>query len=430
MSGTGLIGPDTLRLVDRLLGVPACAALTLMRHSARFFRRRSAPINRPPQRVLFVQLAEAGSMVIADPAMRALAARTGAQCHCVTFALNRPSLAITGTVAEDNVFAIRTGSARELLVDAWRFLRWVRRTRIDTVVDFELFSRLTAVLCFATGVPRRTGFHRFAGDGLYRGDLYTDPVAFNPRLHMAQNYQMLVEAVLGAATSPAPAPHLAIAALTPAVHPRTIAAAELAAVRAQLADALQGPLAGTRLVLVNANASAMLPQRRWPEANFVALIDALLARRADVRVLLIGAADDRATTATIAAQVADPRCVDGAGLFPLANLPALFSMAAVMVSNDSGPAHFASVTALPVIVLFGPETPALFRPLGNATVISANLACSPCVNAGNQRRTQCTDNQCMKRISVAEVVAATSTVLDAEARPPHHLRPRREALAA
>lgn len=428
MSSTGLIGPDTLRLVDRLLGVPACAALSVGRRVARFFRRRSAPIAHAPQRVLFVQLAESGSMVIADPAMRALAARTGAQCHCVTFALNRPSLAITGTVADSNVFAIRTGSARELLVDAWRFLRWVRRMQIDTVVDFELFSRLSAVLCLATGVARRAGFHRFGGDGLYRGDLYTDPVAFNPRLHMAQNYQMLVEAVLGTTTAPAPAPHLAVAALSPVVHPRTIAATELAAVRTRLAHALQAPLAGTRLVLVNANASAMLPQRRWPEAHFVELIEALIARGADVRVLLIGAADDRATTAAIAAQVANPRCVDGAGLFPLAHLPALFSVAAVMVSNDSGPAHFASVTALPVIVLFGPETPALFRPLGNATVISANLACSPCVNAGNQRRTRCTDNQCMKRISVAEVVAATSAVLDAEARPAR--RPRREALAA
>ncbi len=83
-----------------------------------------------------------------------------------------------------------------------------------------------------------------------------------------------------------------------------------------------------------------------------------------------------------------------------------------MVSNDSGPAHFAAVTDLPVIVLFGPETPQLFRPLGNATVITAGLACSPCVNVGNQRRSMCTDNQCMKRIPVSQVFAAVRVALE------------------
>jgi hypothetical protein len=49
--------------------------------------------------------------------------------------------------------------------------------------------------------------------------------------------------------------------------------------------------------------------------------------------------------------------------------------------------------------------------LGNARVITAGLACSPCVSATNQRRTGCTDNQCMQRISVAEVLPAANDIL-------------------
>ena len=396
--------------MDRWLGVPLCAVLSGMRRAARTWWRTRAR-DQAVRRVLFVQLAESGSMVLADPAMRALAARSGAQAYCLTFAHNRDSLAIAGTVPPERVFVIRTGSLRVLAADAWRFLRDVRRARIDALVDLELFSRLTAALCLMTGVRRRAGFHRFEGVGLYRGDLYTHPLAFNPQLHMAQNYLMLVEALF--AEDVPPAPRLPAAMLVPRVRRRELGAEELAAVRDRLVRLGGCPGGDERIVFVNANASAMLPQRRWPQAHFVALVRAALARHAEVRVLLIGAEDDRATTAAIAAEVGDVRCVDIAGLFALGELPALFTLGTALVSNDSGPAHFAAVTALPVIALFGPETPVLFRPLGDATVISAGLACSPCVNAGNQRRTRCNDNQCMQRISVAEVFGALCRVLDA-----------------
>ncbi|MEO7135079.1 MAG: glycosyltransferase family 9 protein [Vicinamibacterales bacterium] len=38
----------------------------------------------------------------------------------------------------------------------------------------------------------------------------------------------------------------------------------------------------------------------------------------------------------------------------------LYTLASVLVTNDSGPAHFASSTPGHTIVLFGPEPPLLF----------------------------------------------------------------------
>lgn len=400
-----MIDHETLRRLDYWLGVPACALLTALRRLCIALGLRRQLQARPLRRVLFIQLAESGSMVLADPAMRMIAA-TGAQPYCVTFAANRASLAVTGTLAETYIFTLRTASATAIVADAWRFMAWVRRNGIDAVVDCELFSRLTAALCLLSGIRLRAGFHRANGIGLYRGDLYTHPVAFNLRLHMAQNYLLLAQALLGAA------PRLPLAEPDPQLRPRQVTVAEFSAVRAKLAACLPDRGEMARLVLVNANASALLPQRRWPEEHFVALIRKLLEQFADVSVLLIGAAEDGASTAAIAGKVGNKRCIDVAGLFPLNQLPALFSLSAAMVSNDSGPAHFAAVTALPVIVLFGPETPVLFRPLGRATVLSAGLACSPCVNVGNQRRTRCNDNQCMKQIAVARVFAATRAVLE------------------
>ena len=75
-----------------------------------------------------------------------------------------------------------------------------------------------------------------------------------------------------------------------------------------------------------------------------------------------------------------------------------------MVTNDSGPGHFSSVTDLHTVVLFGPETPALYGSLGKSIPITAQLACSPCVSAANHRKTPCQDNVCMKAISVSHVL--------------------------
>jgi ADP-heptose:LPS heptosyltransferase len=85
-----------------------------------------------------------------------------------------------------------------------------------------------------------------------------------------------------------------------------------------------------------------------------------------------------------------------------------------MVTNDSGPAHFAAASGLPTIVLFGPETPDLYRPLGNSTAIYAGLACSPCVSASNHRKSACDNNVCMSAISVDEVFRAVDAVLAAQ----------------
>jgi len=400
-----LIHPDVLRRLDRWVGIPLCWGMTLLRRVRVPLFAVRRPQGQAPRRVLFVLLSESGSMVLADPAVRALAEDGGCEAYFLTFENSRPALAVTGTVPAERILSLRSASLFTLLADFWRLRRRVRELAIDTLVDLELFACLSSVLCVASGVRRRVGFHAFRGGaGRYRGDLYTHKVAYDPARHISHNYLALVDALLE---------RQPLCRSTLPTVPRRIAhAAESAAVRALLAATLpQRRGQATPLLLVNPNASEFLPQRRWPVPHFVALICRLLERHAGLSVLLIGAASDAVTTAAIAASVGDLRCVDIAGRLALAELPALFAAADVLVSNDSGPAHFAAVSDLPVVVLFGPETPILYRPLGRATVLSAGLPCSPCVNVGNQRRTRCRDNRCMREIPVDRVLAAVEATL-------------------
>jgi ADP-heptose:LPS heptosyltransferase len=401
---------DTMRRIDRYAGVPLCAIATVLTRLAGWLRGRAL---RPIGRILFVELSEMGTTVLAQPAMRKAADKLGAELYFVIFKRNVGSLDLLGTFPAANVFTIRDTSLAHLAWDTLAFLWWTRTKGIDTIVDLELFSRFTALLTGFAGADRRVGFHRFHQEGLYRGEMLTHRVAYNPHIHVSKNFIALIDALL----APVPAvpysktkigdEELVASIALPGAE---VQAAMLARIRAEAAF----EPARQRLVLVNPNASELLPHRRWMPDRYAELIRRLIAGHADILVAITGAPNERPEAEALAAQ-SGPRCISLAGKTALAELPALYSHATVMVTNDSGPSHFAAATGLRTIVLFGPETPKLYQPLGPSRAIYAGLACSPCVSAHNHRKTACTDNVCMKAISVDEVYAAVAEELTASA---------------
>jgi ADP-heptose:LPS heptosyltransferase len=95
----------------------------------------------------------------------------------------------------------------------------------------------------------------------------------------------------------------------------------------------------------------------------------------------------------------------------LRQLLVLFGLADILVTNDSGPAHFATLTTIDVVALFGPETPLLFAAPGpRSHPLTVNLACSPCVNAFNNRQSSCRDNRCMTHLPVEQVLATVCRI--------------------
>ena len=166
-----------------------------------------------------------------------------------------------------------------------------------------------------------------------------------------------------------------------------------------------------RIVLINPLAGGFLPQRRWMPDRYVALMRGILEAAPDVLVLITGSPADHDDAESMCRSVGSERCINFAGAVRFEQLPVLYTVAALMVTNDSGAGHFASITKLPTYVLFGPETPKLYGSLGNSTPIHSGLACSPCVSAANHRRTPCTDNKCMQAITVNQVFEAVRPVL-------------------
>ena len=411
-NGAGrFVRTQTIRILDYWLGVPLCALLTAWRRLAG---------NRPaaPQRILFLKFIEQGATVLAQDAIRRAALRVGREnvFFCV-FESNRAILDLLDVIPRQNILCIRDARLLLFVADFARALLAMRRRGIDTVIDMEFFSRASAIFSFLSGATTRAGLHRFTGELPYRGDLMTHRVQYNPHLHISVQYSVLVEAAMHDSVDEplfkVPAEQITGSASTTPVFVPTREETERVSNLIREAGSA-GP--SDPVVLLNPNASDLLPLRKWEGARFVEVGRRILQAHPGARIVVTGAPGERAAAEQLCRDLNSPRAVSAAGRTSLRELLTLYTLSHVLVTNDSGPAHFASLTPVHTVVLFGPETPLLFGSLAPATtIIWKQLACSPCVSVFNHRLSPCTNNRCMQLISADEVFAAVEAVLSPNA---------------
>ncbi len=406
MAGLASNTPLFQRL-DKWAGIAACACCTVLRWlgvcgEAGGGGRRG---------MLFVKLAEQGSTVLAGAAIRDAVEKFGRDnVYFLVFDENRFILDAHDLIPHGNVLTVRTGSLAEILTTAVGRLFEIRRLRLEALVDMEFFSRATAAFSFLTGIPKRVGFHAYFSEGPWRGNLFTHRPRYNPHLHTSSTFRGLVAAL---DADPGAFPQFPWIPPDPTAFepPRFVpTAAEIAAMEGLVAEGCGGKPGA--LVLLNANASDLLPLRRWDDANYVALAKNLLTSVPGLFIAFTGGPGEAEKTGAIVRAVGSDRAFSVAGRTTLHELLALYGLADVLVTNDSGPAHFATLTGVHTVVLFGPETPRLFGVLlPRCRTITAGLACSPCVSATNNRQTSCPNNACMKSIRVETVSSAVADAL-------------------
>ena len=398
---------NAMRAIDRFLGIPLCFIATVV--CKLFFRYKKGV---KPSKVLFVELSEMGSAILADPAMRLVRQKYNAELHFIIFEKNKASLALLQTVPDENIFTIRPEGFK-LVIDTLRFLFWARRKKIDTTIDLELFSRYTALLTGFSGANNRVGFYRYHNEGLYRGEMLTHRIAYNYYNHISKNFIAMINS-LDEKSDGNPYSKSLVKDDDISIVKAQANEGDKEKVRKAIDEVVGGSWRTDtpRLLLVNANASDLLPQRRWPAEHFASFVNLMLLRYDDILALLTGAESDYPQAENIKIRVNDRRCVNFAGKVTLQELLPLYSISSVMVTNDSGPAHFSSVTDLETVIIFGPETPELYGSLGNSTPLFLGLSCSPCVSAFNHRKTSCVDNVCVKKITPESVALIVSGILD------------------
>jgi ADP-heptose:LPS heptosyltransferase len=412
------ISVNTMRAIDHWVGVPLCAIVSPFVALLDGIKNIFGSDQSAPKKLLFIELSEMGSAILVDPAMRNAQAR-GAELYFLIFKSNRASLTLLNTVKPENIFTIDSSSLSGLIIDTLRFLILARKHRIDTVIDLELFSRFTALLTGMCGARRRVGYHIFHGEGLWRGFMLTRKVHYNPHIHITKNFISLIHAAF-AQKIEVPFSKIEIPDSEVRLEQAIIDPSALVKVRERIEklakeENIHYTPGKERLILINPNASDLLPQRRWAQQRFSELIQAIHQQYPNDLILITGSPAEVAYVEKVRAVANVKNALNFAGQVSFAELPPLYTLSDVMVTNDSGPGHFSAVTPLRTVVLFGPETPALYGSIGNSIAITANLACSPCVSAANHRKTPCHDNVCMQAITVQQVLdKVTKQLQDAD----------------
>ncbi len=148
------------------------------------------------------------------------------------------------------------------------------------------------------------------------------------------------------------------------------------------------------------------PAKRWLPERFAEVATAVSAGR-PVHWVLFGTAGDAEIGATIEAS-AGARCTNRIGQTTMDQLIAELRECALLLTNDTGTMHLATILGVPVVAVFGSTEPYLTGPLGNAChIIRHHVECSPCF-----LRACPIDFRCMKAVTVPEVVEAVSSLLN------------------
>ncbi len=328
------------------------------------------------QRILVIKLRAIGDVLLSTVVLKNLrAAFPAAQ---IDFLTEKPgSHVVKGNPVIDTVLAFdsRTQSSIGLLL-------LIRRRRYDLVVDLFGNPR-SAIASLVSGARYRVGY-RFK----WRQHCYT--IAVEPRGGEVHNTQFNLDA-LGEMGIP-------IFDRSPSF-PTGDEDREFAREFFRWND-----LDGASVVALNPGGGWL--SKRWRARSFAELGDRV-ARSSSAKIVLVWGPGELSIAEEIRSSMVEPVIVIPPAT--LKQLGAILERCSVVVTNDSGPMHIASVLGTPVVAIFGPTRPDLQGPVGEKSIVVQNsrLVCLGC------NYTTCPiGNPCMEELSVDEVFHAFTQLYD------------------
>jgi len=346
---------------------------------------------RGSRRVLLVQLADLGDLMLAGPAITHLR-HTHPEDRFTL--LTKPSnealashLADDLLLADKNLFDDPFSILRPRALTVLARLGWkLRRARYEEVIIFHhlvtRWGRLKfAALALATGAPVRRGLDN--GHGWFLTDAVTDR-GFGAR-HEAGYF-----GALSKGTEPVPL-HVDREAARRLLHDKEVRGA---------------------FVLMHPGSGTYSTARRWPLEFFGEVADQLWHERR-LRTVVVGGAGEEALAAKLVAG-RDGWTSSVAGMTELPALAGLLSESILFVGNDGGVAQLAFLLCRPSVVIYGPTSPATWGPQSaNARAVMLDLPCSPCFYRFKDLGTPkgCATRECLWSLRPDQVLEAIADVL-------------------
>jgi len=308
-----------------------------------------------------------GDSIISMSAVRAI--KAGRPDAHLTIAAPEKIAAAWKLVPEvDEVVGLTSGS----LFHVVRLIR--QQPRFDVAVLFPNSLRAAFEVWFG-GIPRRVGYRGHHRRWLLN-QIISEPSRLGPIEHQVYRYLQIARELGGPADPPPTRMFL----------PRA---------KRNGATAKIGLCPGAEYG----------PAKRWLPERFAEVALAVSAQR-PVQWILFGTAGDSESGALIETTVG-ANCANRIGQTTLSQLISELSECALLLTNDTGTMHLATILGVPVVAVFGSTEPRLTGPLGTGHhIIRHQVECSPCF-----LRECPIDFRCMKAVTVAEVVDSVASLL-------------------
>ncbi|MCY4021130.1 MAG: WecB/TagA/CpsF family glycosyltransferase [Chloroflexi bacterium] len=346
-------------------------------------------------RILLVQLADIGDLVLATPAMAAL--REAKPDSRIDLLASRHAMDIVPPALVDTVIPFDKGkqNATRALLSPSNIAKLcrLRHVNYDTVIFFHHFTLRAGLIKFRL-IANVSGARRIIGLRNEHASFLTDAVADRGfgRVHEAQ-YWLDLAALVGAPSKARPA------------HVYSENSEAIASTIDELTD---GPI-----VVLHAGSGGYSKARRWSPARFAEVADQLKSRY-QAHIVLVGQSSDDSPEA---ARLMNFEVLNLVGKTTLPQLAAVLRRADLFIGADSGVMHVAAAAGTPVVSIFGPSNHEAWKPWtvdGWASIQRSGVACSPCSYVGHSigARDGCAARTCMKLVTSRQVIEAAATVLE------------------
>jgi heptosyltransferase-2 len=328
-----------------------------------------------------------GDAVIAVPALRELR-RVLPQAHITLVSRSGAAdIFIDADFVDEVLIYDRSG-----LASVWNQARQWRQRNFDLALLFQNAFEAAAI-AFLSGTPARIGY-----DTDRRGFLLTHSLrspAWQDERHESFYYLNLVaglEPIFSAQTR------------SEITKPRfDLYVSEDRKQKAVRFLNEQGALRGAPLIVL-CPGSINSRAKRWPAERYAELAD----RWADTgaNVALIGSPGELEVSRQVC-EHARRQPIVLTGQTTVGEATAIISIADVLITNDTGPAHIGAALRTPTLVIFGPTNPLTTYPLSDvAEIIRHAPDCAPCM-----LRDCPIDHRCMTAITPADVFERASILM-------------------
>lgn len=329
-----------------------------------------------------------GDAVMFTPALRAMRARFE-DSEIALFARPAPAAVLTPNPWTKSVILDRGSFAAGV--------RLLRRGLFDLAV-LGPNSLRSALLARSAGAPRRLGYNR-GGRGLLLTDKLDPPRAADGSFAVtpALDYYLKLAERLGCTVSD---------------RRMELGVAEADAIEADRLLSEAGADPARPIVVLNPGAS-FGPSKLYPPQRLAAVADALIERRGGQIVISVAPAE-RPLARTVAEAMKQPPLLNlGRVENTLGLVKAVVRRSGLLITNDTGPRHFAAALNVPVVTVFGATDPGWTEThYDRERIVRVDVPCGPC-----QRKT-CPlppgpeHHQCMLKIPPEMVLAAAEELLD------------------